>query len=75
MHARKADNRNLKLIHEALKDGPKTTLQLHKITGSLSINTDVSELRQRNVPVSSAIYLGRTSNGRKVYAYRLEYYA
>jgi hypothetical protein len=64
-------SKRLQLVHQALLDGPKTSLELQRLTGGCAIHSDVAELRAQGIQVEPAKYWGRTDEGRKVYCYQL----
>ena len=46
-----------------------TSLELQRITGSMSIGTDLSNIRRYYPQLSRAKYLRKNENGKKVYQY------
>ncbi|MDD5171355.1 MAG: hypothetical protein PHN75_21245 [Syntrophales bacterium] len=47
-----------------------TTLQIQDATGSMKPSTDVDDLRRAGYPVSKAIFVRTTDQGRKIFMYR-----
>lgn len=47
-----------------------STLEIQKITHSMSPATDISELRKNGLPISDAEYAGKNQNGKKIYMYQ-----
>jgi len=49
-----------------------TSLELHELTGSMAIHSDIAEIRERGYPISPAKYVGKSAAGRKIYEYSWE---
>lgn len=72
MHAASLDRSSrLRRTIEVLRAHPGgcTTLDLVLLTGSCAVHSDVSELRANGIPISCEYE--RTTNGRRVYRYRI----
>lgn len=48
-----------------------TSLQIHEFTKSMSVHSDISELRANGINIPPAKYAYTNQNGRKVYIYKL----
>jgi hypothetical protein len=48
-----------------------TSIQLQRLTNSVSVSSDIDELRKNGVEVLPARYIGRNKNGRHIYGYKL----
>lgn len=46
-----------------------TTIELQKITSGVKVSTDIDDLRRAGYPISNAIFVHTTDEGRKVYRY------
>lgn len=67
------NSERLQLLKKMLSDRQwHTTEEIALCTGSMAVHTDIHELRKNGVNVSPAKYCGRSTTGRKIYAYRIE---
>ena len=49
-----------------------TTLEIQSACCTCAPGSDIADLRKKGIPVSNAVYEGRTETGRKIYRYWLE---
>ena len=61
----------LQAILAALKEGPKTTLELSRAAKDCATGTSVSELRHNGFKIRCD-FRNRTETGRSIYLYRLQ---
>ena len=72
-HANLDKSKRLQSLLRILQGGGiYDTQYLSTKTGSMALHTDIHELRAHGVPVSKAIYTGKSKSGRKIYSYHLE---
>lgn len=46
-----------------------TTLEIQNACCTCAPGSDIADLRKKGIPVSNAVYEGRTESGRKIYRY------
>ena len=69
-HANIKKSHRLQTILAALKDGPKTTMELSRAANDCAVGTSVSEIRKNGFKIRCD-FRNRTETGRSVYLYRL----
>jgi hypothetical protein len=71
-HAAKLNkSERLRKLDALLCDGYyHSTKEILEKTGSVAVHSDIHELRCNGRNISPALYLGKTLEGRKMYAYR-----